>query len=104
MSNALKFTPENGTIVISAFDVGQQIEIEISDNGVGMEKEIAENLFTSYQFKSTYGTNNEKGSGLGLVLCKDFVERNGGQIRVESIKEEGSRFIFTIPGLQAFGA
>jgi len=97
ISNAIKFTPKNGAITITAFNNGSQIEVEIADNGVGMDKELTNNLFTFYQYNTTYGTNNEKGSGLGLVLCKDFVERNGGQIRVESIKEEGSKFIFTIP-------
>jgi len=100
ISNAIKFTPNEGTISISAFDNGSQIEVEIADNGVGMEKDVVKTLFSSNQFNSTYGTNKEKGSGLGLVLCKDFVERNGGQIRVESTFGEGCKFNFTIPGIK----
>jgi len=64
-----------------------------------MSKETADKLFTDNQFHTTYGTNNEKGSGLGLVLCQDFVKRNGGNIRVESIKDEGSKFFFTLPSI-----
>ncbi len=97
MSNALKFTPNGGIITISARSAGEQIEIEVADSGVGMTPEFAGNLFKSKVIQSTPGTNREKGSGLGLILCKDFVERNGGKIRVESELGKGSRFIFTLP-------
>jgi PAS domain S-box-containing protein len=97
LSNAIKFTPNNGEIIISIIDKGQQIEVEIADNGVGMKKEFTENLFKSKNFSSSRGTNKEKGSGLGLVLCKDFIEKNGGQIRVESFLGKGSKFFITIP-------
>ncbi len=97
LSNAIKYTNLEGTISISAKDTGHFIEVEIQDNWVGMPKELADKLFTSKAFHSTPGTNREKGSGLGLVLCKDFVEKNGGKIRVETIPDEGSRFVFTIP-------
>ncbi len=97
ISNAIKFTRVQGTIAITAIDAGSEIEIIVQDNGVGMEKELADNLFSSNTYYTSVGTNNEKGSGLGLVLCKDFVERNGGKIRVISILNEGSKFIFTLP-------
>ncbi len=97
LSNALKFTPNNGTITISAFDNDRQIEVEIEDNGIGMQKEVTDSLFKVKSFHSTPGTNFEKGSGLGLVLCKEFTERNGGQIRVESTLGKGSKFTFTLP-------
>jgi two-component system, sensor histidine kinase and response regulator len=97
LSNAMKFTPNQGSISISAYEIGEMVEVVVQDNGVGMKKEIADNLFKSNTYYSSNGTNNEKGSGLGLVLVKDFTERNGGQIRVESIINEGSKFIFTIP-------
>jgi PAS domain S-box-containing protein len=97
LSNAIKFTPNNGMITILARDSGEFIELEVADNGVGMKKEIADNLFKMKSFHSTYGTNYEKGSGIGLILCKDFVGKNGGEIRVESAPDQGSRFIFTIP-------
>ena len=97
LSNAIKFTPNGGDITISARDAGAQIEIEIADNGVGMDKDLAENIFKSNDFHSSKGTEKEKGSGLGLVLCKDFVEKNGGEIRVESKPGIGSKFMFTLP-------
>ena len=100
ISNALKFTPNGGVITISARDTGEQIEIEIADTGVGMNQLTAENLLKSKIIQSTPGTNRERGSGLGLVLCKDFVVRNGGQIRVESELGKGSKFIFALPKAQ----
>jgi len=97
LSNGIKFTRVGGLIVIHISDRKEFIEVEIADNGVGMSQEVADKLFTDNNFHSTYGTGNEKGSGLGLVLCKDFVHRNGGSIRVESVQDKGSRFIFTLP-------
>lgn len=97
LSNAIKYTPNQGTIEVIANKQDFYIEVEISDNGVGMKKEVVDNLFISNAFISTMGTNNEKGSGLGLMLCKEFVERNGGQIRVVSTPGKGSKFSFTVP-------
>jgi len=97
LSNAVKFTRTGGLINIGISEQKGFITVEIADNGVGMSPEMVEKLFTDNQFHSTYGTNHEKGSGLGLVLCKDFVQRNGGSISVESILEKGSKFIFTVP-------
>ncbi|MDD3907509.1 MAG: PAS domain S-box protein [Bacteroidales bacterium] len=97
LSNAIKFTRTGGLITITISEKNGFIETTVEDNGVGIPQEIADKLFTDNQFHTTYGTNNEKGSGLGLVLCKDFVRRNGGSISVESILEKGSKFIFTVP-------
>ncbi len=97
LSNAIKFTNEKGNITIDITDHEDFVEIGIADNGIGIKKDLADNLFSTNSFYTTLGTNFEKGSGLGLVLCKDFVEKNGGKIRVESVVGEGSRFIFTIP-------
>ena len=97
LSNAIKFTHEKGRIIISLQEDDKEVEVSIADNGVGIKKEVMDHLFTAGSFHTTLGTNFEKGSGLGLVLCKDFVEKNGGRIRVESNPGEGSRFIFTIP-------
>lgn len=97
LSNAIKFTPEQGAITISARDNGRYIEVIIEDNGVGIKKEVIEKLFGLNSGIISSGTNQEKGSGLGLVLCKDFVEKNGGEIRVESNLGVGSKFIFTVP-------
>ena len=96
-SNAIKFTPNNGLISILAHEQGNMIEVTIQDTGIGMKKEKAENLFKTNSFRTTYGTNHEKGSGIGLALVKDFVERNGGKISVESKLGKGSTFAFTLP-------
>lgn len=98
LNNSIKFTPNYGEIILSADENAEgMIEVIVSDNGVGMSKETAENIFRSNIFHTTYGTNMEKGSGLGLSICKDFVEKNGGKIWAESVKGSGSRFIFTVP-------
>ena len=95
IANAIKFTLESGTITVSAKNNGSQAEVAVKDSGIGMTEEAIENLFRT--FSTTFGTRGEKGSGLGLVLCKEFVEKNGGTIRVESQPGRGSKFIFTVP-------
>jgi PAS domain S-box-containing protein len=97
LSNALKFTPEGGKIRISTTDNGQFIEVWIQDNGVGIREEDIDKLFRIDASFTTKGTANERGTGLGLILCKEFVERHGGNIWVESQEGEGSTFKFTIP-------
>lgn len=97
-SNAIKFTPENGFVKISAVVLNENlVEISISDTGLGINPEDITKLFRVEHHLSTKGTGGESGSGLGLLLCMEFVERNGGSIRVESEPEKGSRFIFTLP-------
>jgi len=97
-SNAIKFTPENGSVTITAHAVpGNMAEITVSDTGVGIDPENLNNLFRVENQHSTKGTRGETGTGLGLILCKEFIERNGGSIRVESEPGKGSRFIFTLP-------
>ncbi len=97
ISNALKFTPENGMITIKAQEKNDQWEISVRDTGVGMDKVTVEKLFKKNANITTYGTNNEKGTGLGLSLCKEMVEKNGGSIWVESVLRKGSTFFFTLP-------
>jgi two-component system sensor histidine kinase/response regulator len=97
ISNALKFTGDSGEVTISAKPYGSFVEITISDTGVGISENLLHSLLRSEEAFSTYGTRNEKGSGLGLILCKEFIEKNGGHLRIESQLEQGSRFIFTIP-------
>ncbi len=98
LSNAIKFTRPGGKIEITAYRTGNYIEVCVADNGIGISKENQKKLFKiDEQFKS-YGTSNEQGSGLGLILCKEFVEKNGGTIWVESKYGEGSKFKFTLPG------
>jgi PAS domain S-box-containing protein len=97
LNNAVKFTPTLGMVKISAHDAGQKVELQVNDTGIGMSRELVENLFKLNNYNSSLGTNNEKGSGIGLVLCKDVVERNGGSIWAESIPGSGSSFRFTLP-------
>lgn len=96
ISNALKFTPENGMVTIEAKEFGDKIEVTIRDTGVGMDKEIREKIFTKNANITTYGTNDEKGTGLGLTLCKEMVENNQGEIWVESAPKIGTSFFFTL--------
>ena len=97
LSNALKFTPEGGSISILSQEEDLFHQIIVIDNGVGMNPEQLETLFTAHANVSTQGTANEKGTGLGLMLCKEFVEKNGGKIWVESEEGKGSSFYFTFP-------
>ena len=97
LSNALKFTPEGGSISILSQEEAFFHQIIVIDNGVGMNPEQLETLFTAHANVSTQGTANEKGTGLGLMLCKEFVEKNGGKIWVESEEGKGSSFYFTFP-------
>ena len=96
MSNAIKFTGKNGKVEISVEPKGDFYEISIKDNGVGITGQDIARLFNSNDQLSTYGTDNEKGSGLGLILCKEFVEINGGTLSVKSAKGKGSTFSFTL--------
>jgi signal transduction histidine kinase len=97
ISNAIKFTNSNGKIDIIALQNDNFIEIAVSDNGVGMNEETRNKLFSLETNETTIGTANEKGSGLGLILCKEFVEKHGGKIWVESELGKGSVFKFTLP-------
>ncbi|MFT4678649.1 MAG: PAS domain S-box-containing protein [Flavobacteriales bacterium] len=97
VSNAIKFTNHEGSIEVMTAAKGNQFEISIVDNGIGMSAETIQNLFEISTNFSLLGTANERGSGLGLVLCKEFVERLGGRICVESELGEGSTFTFNLP-------
>jgi PAS domain S-box-containing protein len=99
ISNAIKFTPEGGTLEISAKNMGTKTEISVSDSGVGIEPERITNLFRIGENTSTFGTGNEKGTGIGLALCKELVEKNGGEIYVESTVGKGTSFRFTLPSI-----
>lgn len=97
LTNAVKFSQNGGTIVINLANAGDEIQVKVKDNGIGISKENIEKLFRIDSGFTMRGTNNEKGTGLGLILCKEFIERHGGRIWVESEEEKGSTFIFTIP-------
>jgi len=97
VSNSIKFTNKNGRIDIYAEKNHSKVTISVSDNGVGIEPDTLNKLFEISQKISTDGTENEKGTGLGLLLCKEFVEKHGGKIWVESELGKGSDFQFTMP-------
>lgn len=98
ISNAIKFTPDEGTITVSAKrPEDSSLEIRVADNGIGMSQEAMDKLFKIGSATTTRGTNNEVGTGLGLILCHEFIEKHGGTIRVESEIGKGSEFIITIP-------
>ncbi|WP_073108683.1 ATP-binding protein [Hymenobacter daecheongensis] len=96
LSNAIKFTPENGTVTVSAARVGTWWEVSVADTGIGIAAADYEKVFGAGGLHSTPGTAREKGTGLGLLLCKDFVERNGGRISFESQPGAGTTFRFTL--------
>ncbi|TAD95456.1 MAG: hybrid sensor histidine kinase/response regulator [Bacteroidetes bacterium] len=100
IGNSLKFTDKNGKIRLLAQKEGNFVKVSINDSGVGMSGEVRENLFKADQHHTSYGTANEKGTGLGLKLCKEFVEKQEGEIWVESEEGKGSTFIFTIPSAE----
>lgn len=100
LSNSIKFTKDGGEVLIEAEVCGDRFyNIMVKDSGVGIRKEDLENLFRIDVNSSTRGTSNEAGSGIGLILCKEFVEKNGGEITVESEVGEGTTFTFTVPAL-----
>lgn len=97
LSNAIKFSNVNGKVYLRAKEQNDWVKIEVIDEGTGMPESVLKNLLDTTTFKSTPGTNNEKGTGLGLILVKDFVARHQGKLQIESKPGEGTNFNFTIP-------
>jgi signal transduction histidine kinase len=97
VSNALKFTPKKGKVRLQVSEAGNKVQIKVSDTGVGMDQEALRSLLKFGQLDSTPGTDQEIGTGLGLQLATDLVEKNGGILQVESTPGEGSVFTFTLP-------
>lgn len=97
VSNALKFTRSGGSVEITAKFIENEILVSVTDTGVGISQENIGKLFNVGSSFSTRGTDNEKGTGLGLILCKEFIEKHGGRIWVESEVGKGSKFSFAIP-------
>ena len=95
--NAIKFTPKFGKISLKAQSKEGVIFVSITDSGIGMTEDVAKNIFNKDTFYTSYGTNNEIGTGLGLQLCRDFVIKNGGKINVISRVGKGTTFEFTLP-------
>lgn len=104
IGNAIKFTPKNGDISIDAkmIDNGnnKQIQVYVKDSGLGIPNEKIDSLFKIEENYTTYGTENEKGTGLGLILCKELVDKNNGKIWVESEIGKGTLFTFSLPAAQ----
>jgi signal transduction histidine kinase len=97
ISNAIKYSNNNGQITIFAEKDNANVTITVSDNGVGIDKEDISKLFEFTSEFTTKGTAGESGTGFGLTLCKEFVEKHGGKIWVESVVGKGSDFKFSIP-------
>jgi len=97
LANAIKFTPNNGKITISTKKQNNSIIVQIKDNGIGMKKTVLKKLFKIDENYSSLGTKGEKGTGLGLILCKELVEKNGGTIWAESELSKGSSLYFALP-------
>ena len=97
ISNAIKFTNKGGTINVEAVEKPDEILVSIRDNGIGIKQQVLENLFRLDINQTITGTEGEKGTGLGLLLCKEFVEKHNGKIWVESEPGKGSKFFFTLP-------
>ena len=98
VSNAIKFTSENGLITIGVKEVkGGFLQVSVSDNGIGMDRKTKDNLFKKFKNEPRWGTDGERGVGLGLVIARAFVEKHGGTIRAISEEGKGSTFIFTLP-------
>jgi len=96
ISNAIKFTKENGKIEISHILDNKTVTISVKDTGIGIETQNISKIFNENEYFTTYGTNREKGSGLGLNLCKEFIEKNNGKIWVESTYGQGATFSFSL--------
>ncbi len=97
VSNAIKYSRKGGIIIIESAELKDSIQISVSDNGVGISEENIEKLFLIEHNLSTLGTDNENGTGLGLILCKEFVDKHNGKIWVESEVGKGSEFKFILP-------
>jgi signal transduction histidine kinase len=97
ISNAVKFTPKGGAITIQGEETSYNTTISIADTGIGMNAKMIKNLFRIDEQTNRKGTDNELSTGLGLIICKEFIEKHGGTIWVESEEGKGSTFYFSFP-------
>jgi signal transduction histidine kinase len=104
ITNAIKYTSRGGNVTVRAFKKGSYAQIEVIDDGVGMSEEKVKNLFSGEEFNSTPGTEQEPGTGFGLVLTYEFVLKNNGDISVESTEGKGTTFRFTLPLSKEFAS
>ena len=95
--NAIKYTPENGTVNVNAGEQGDSILVEVIDSGIGIPEDEVDKVFDEFFRASNAKAVEKDGTGLGLSIVKQIVERHGGQIGVESKENEGTRFWFTLP-------
>jgi signal transduction histidine kinase len=105
ITNSIKYTKNGGNIIVKAQrseEDEKMLEVSVEDNGIGIDESTRNKLFKANRKVSTRGTNNEKGTGLGLMLCKEFVAKHKGKIWVESELGKGSTFYFTIPANNSF--
>lgn len=97
LSNAIKFTPENGYITINSELTNDEVVTSISDTGIGISEEMIKTIFSIDKSSHRLGTNNESGTGLGLILCHEFISKQNGRIWVESAEKKGTTFYFSLP-------
>jgi signal transduction histidine kinase len=101
VSNAIKFSNANDIIEITAIEEDNMVKVSVADTGIGIDKNNQDKLFRLDTNFTSKGTADEKGTGLGLLLCKEFVEKNGGDIWLEDNDQKGSKFIFTLPSIRS---
>lgn len=97
-TNAIKFTPEGGTVCINIEPQDNMLLVQVKDSGIGMKEETLQRIFAN-EYYSTKGTSNEPGTGLGLMICREFVRKNGGELTVSSTYGAGTTFSFMVPAV-----
>ena len=97
ISNAIKFSKNNGSVKVYVQQFDQYSKVFIEDEGIGLDEKVIEHLFSVAYDHKTIGNSQEKGTGIGLILCKEFITRHRGDIGVESKINKGSTFFFTLP-------
>jgi len=97
INNSIKFTPRNGKIEIESYDIGDFIRVDIRDNGVGIDKDDLPKLFRKDIKFTTLGTEGEEGTGLGLLVAREYIQMHGGELHIDSEKNKGTIVFFTLP-------